>query len=256
MGCNFIEKFGFYDIIFIMHRFFIEDKLTVGNEAMIEGQEHLHLSNVLRQRVGSQIELICGDGNFYLSEIVEIGKKQTIVNVISKRKDNGGLNVPISVFMGLIRAEKMDLVVQKLTELGVSELVPFVSAFNTAKASTNKRDRCLRISKEACKQCGRADVMEIGECIDFKQLLTRLAEFDLVLFAYENAKRLLSATLKELKPKKVCIIIGSEGGFSETEVNVLDKAGAKVISLGKRVLRAETAAITAVSAVEVLLGEF
>ncbi|MCL2540390.1 MAG: 16S rRNA (uracil(1498)-N(3))-methyltransferase [Firmicutes bacterium] len=258
-----------------MHKFFIDSEIEVDRTVTLTGQEHLHLCNVLRAKAGETVTLINGSGFFYLAEIAEISKKQTTLNVLSKEADKGIAKTKLTVFMGLIRAEKMDLVVQKLTELNVTEIVPFESSYATAKTSQNKTERLNRIAIEACKQCGRADLVKIDETVKFNEVVNRVKDFSAVLFAYEGVLSLrdghttptdeaipsshtppLAGAPLYLKGEFLCnipalaLIIGSEGGFSELEAEQLIKAGAKVVSLGKRILRAETAAIALTAVVQ------
>jgi 16S rRNA (uracil1498-N3)-methyltransferase len=144
----------------------------------------------------------------------------------------------------------MDWAVQKCVELGVSRVIPFESKFCTVKDKGNKLDRLRRIAISACKQSGLAYLPDIGNTIHFEQLLQNVANVPQTILAYEGATQNAKEVLSKLDPNKdVAIIIGSEGGFSPDEVEALKNVGAKVISLGKTILRVETACVALLSAI-------
>lgn len=143
-------------------------------------------------------------------------------------------------------------------ELGLTGLIPFTSSFTVVKDNTQKTDRLLKIATQASSQCGRSKTLNISEITTLKNLPNALKEFDLVLLAYEKGGNSLKTTLKECKTaKKIAYIVGSEGGFSEAEVDYLKNAlpNLKVVSLGSRILRAETASVTLASVIMYELGE-
>ena len=153
--------------------------------------------------------------------------------------------VNITVFQGLVKGDKIDLIVQKLTELGISNLYTFESEFTVAKANNNKIDRLNKVSEEACKQCGRSIPLNIYETIKFKDMINKLKEFDLILFANEKNR---VRDFKEFSGKKnIAVVVGSEGGFSDVEIDEIYNAGAINFGLGERILRAETASIALAS---------
>ena len=210
------------------------------NEFIFEGDELAHF-NVLRCGLGEKVLCYGNDGLDYLCEVVSISKKRAVARIISFSQNVKNPKKNITLFQGLVKGEKLDLIVQKLTELGASELVTFESEFAVAKANNNKIERLNKVSREACKQCGRSLPLKIKESVKFKQMLEMLKEFEVVLFANEtNTKR----NFEDFKNyNNIAIIIGSEGGFSENEINALNAVGAVNFGLGERILRAETAAI-------------
>ena len=148
----------------------------------------------------------------------------------------------------------MDLIVQKTVELGLESVVPFKSQFtNETKFNQTRMDK---ISKDASKQCGRAKLMKVNSLVDFDTMRDMAFENDIVIMPYENATCGKISRIRNLKQaKSIGIIIGSEGGFSEEEVLKAKKRGAKIVSLGKRILRCETAAIVASTLVMYEMGE-
>ncbi len=231
-----------------MKKFFAK---KVNNSFIIEGDELAHF-NVLRCSLGEQILCLGSGEEDYLCEIVNITKKQAEAKLVTIEKNTKNPKKEITVYQGLLKGEKADLVVQKLTELGISNLVMFESNFTIAKANVNKIDRLNKISQEACKQCGRNLPLNIHNPIKFGELINELKNYDLVLFA--NEKNVLRAESEIISANKIAIIVGSEGGFSDNEIEQIYGTGAKNFGLGERILRAETASIAIASIVGYLAG--
>lgn len=226
-----------------MKKFFAIRK---GDDYIFEGDELAHF-NVLRCRVGEQIVCLGDDGYDYLCEITQVTKKQAVAKIISKEINTKNPKKNITIFQGLVKGEKIDLIVQKLTELGVTNLYMYDSEFAVAKANDNKLTRLNKISQEACKQCGRSIPLNIGQTLKFKEMLDSLKNYDVILFANEKNKL---RNYEEIKnAKNIAIIIGSEGGFSDNEIEQIYSLGAINFGLGERILRAETACIATASIV-------
>ncbi|MBR1925655.1 MAG: 16S rRNA (uracil(1498)-N(3))-methyltransferase [Clostridia bacterium] len=239
-----------------MARIFFVDKTNInGDFITILGQEHIHLTKVLRKGVGEQI-LTASQNYNYVCKIVKIEKKQTVCKIISKEKIVE--DIPdVTLFQAVLKGEHMDFLIQKATELNVKKLVPFLSEFVVVKPDEKKLERYNRISQEACKQSGRKRVMEIQNILSFEGLKQELKNYDQIIFAYENSRVSAKETLKELNlGQKIALIVGSEGGFSEKEVKELEALNAKVVSLGKNILRGETAGLTLTSIVMFCLNQF
>lgn len=220
-----------------MKKFFANKQ---NNEFIFENEELAHF-NVVRCALLEKVLCFDGTNKEYLCEVSEISKKRAKAKILEENICKKNPKVNITVFQGLIKGEKLDFVVQKLTELGISSLQVFESEFAVAKANNNKLERLNKISQEACKQCGRSIPLKIENCIKFSEMLDKLKSYDIVLFANEkNTIRDLSI-LKQYK--NIALIIGSEGGFSDLEIQQIYNAGAKNFGLGSRILRAETASI-------------
>ncbi len=239
-----------------MKRFFVNKQLNTNENVLIDGIEHNHIKNVMRMQVGDGVILVCGDNYDYKAIIVSMSKGDTKLLVTDKIDNIYNPVADITVFQALVKSDNMSLIVQKLTELGVSNFVPFESEFITSKDKFGKVNKLQEISNQSIKQCKRSVPMKVEEVSTFQNMLKKLEKFDLIVFANECEK---STSLKEINfvaSQKVAIVVGSEGGFSPTEIDKLVSIGAKSITLGKRILRAETASIALTSVVMCNMGEW
>ncbi len=233
-------------------RFFVDTGNRIGDKIFIKDDENIHLRSVLRLKVGDEIELCFGQGEIFTCELISVDKKESVAKIISVTQEQK-FKVNVTLFMAITKSERMDWAVQKCTELGVTHIIPFESKFCTAKDKGNKLDRLNRIAISACKQSGRAYLPVISSTISFDELINRVKENQTIL-AYENDDTSAKSVISSLQDKNTALIIGSEGGFTESEVTALVKAGAKCISLGKNILRAETAAVALTSVIMYQLG--
>ena len=222
----------------------------IQNPLVIEGDDHKHLSLVLRNKIGDNIVVCCGDGYDYIYEITAITKNNTILNQVSKTQNQSEPSISITLFYSVAKGDKNEIIVRTVTELGVLKIQPFISAFTAVKSETYKLDRMRRVALEASKQSGRGKLLEVLEPVSFDNILDKLSEFDLVVFPYEgncniDIQSFLHEKLSNKKPiKNIAIIVGGEGGFSEAEVLSLSGRGIIPVTLGKRILRADTACAT------------
>ncbi len=231
-----------------MDRFFA-DKIQ-GNLAFIDSEEEIkHISRTLRMQEGDVVEIFDGKGKEYIARLDQIDKKSIQLKVMEEVKINRELKTFTTVYQGIPKAQKMELIVQKLTEIGVSRMVPvkFERCIRLIDEKEAKQiQRWQKIALEACKQSKRTLVPLIEKSMDIKTLAQDIKNNDLSLLFYENEEALnVKELLKALDKKqtKVGIIIGPEGGITETERELLISAGAKSVLLGNRILRTETAAI-------------
>lgn len=241
-----------------MRRFFVDKESIFGDKAVLLGVQRNHLVNVLRLRVDDEVILTCGDGLDYYSKITDISKKEVNLDIFKTNKNIAEPKTRVTLLQGVSKGEKMDLITQKITELGAYALTPFSSDFTVKKADRVNLERLRKISREATKQCRRSNPVIINNPEKLKNIVENLIDFDLVILAYENENKitLKDLDLKNCKLLNIGIIVGSEGGFSEKEIELIKKNGVKIITLGKRILRAETAAITLTSLIMYELGEF
>lgn len=243
-------------------KFFIkQDKsFEYGGNIVVDGEEFNHIVNVLRYKVGGEVCVIDGSGTDYVCKIKEIRKKNLTLDIVEMKDNNSETKANVTVFQALVKGDKFELIIQKLTELGVKTFIPFETEFCQVKKNTTRLDRLEKISIEALKQCGRSKKVEIKNILSFGQMIDELKNYDKVIFAYENSTTSLQK--EDLQQngqpfKNVAIIIGSEGGFSEKENEmILSQNNVKQISLGNRILRAETASISLTSVVMFLLDEW
>ncbi len=234
-----------------LRRFFIEPNFRNGDIVTLTGDEFLHLKKVLRMKVGYKIIVCFNDGYEHYCTLTEISDKE------AKAKIDESVKIcepvcDITLFPSVLKGGKLDLVIQKCVELGIKKVIPFVS-HNTAEKQFNA-ERGTRISFEAAKQCGSAFLSVVDEAISFDEMLSRFKDFDEVCFFYED-EDMTSVSKTDISGKKIAIVVGSEGGFTKEEVDKAKKSGAKILSLGKRILRAETASIVACALILYKMGE-
>lgn len=217
---------------------------------VLSGDDHAHLAYALRARVGDEI-IVCKDGVDYFCKIASISKRETILESIESKVCDTEPTIDVTLYFAIMKGDKNELVAQKCTELGVKNLRPFISSNCECRAESVKIERINKIITEAAQQCGRGKLPHIDKMRSFDEVLCELSKYDKVVFPYERAT---DKTLKDVlqnsgENRSIAVIIGSEGGFTENEAAELKKIGVLPITLGKRILRAETASIAVVSAV-------
>ena len=236
-----------------MSKFFVKSDKIKDDEILIDTEDVNHIKNVLRKKVGSEI-LICDyEKNInYNCKIKEILKKEIICNIISEEKSENESNIIIDIFQGLPKFDKMELIIQKGTELGVNSFIPVKFKRSVVKISENdenkKISRWNKIAEVAAKQSGRDKIPVVKNIKNVKNICKLFEKYDIVLIAYENEnKNSLKNALKNLNSKdkevKIAVVIGPEGGIDEEEIEIFKNSGAKIITLGKRILRTETVAL-------------
>lgn len=235
-----------------IRRFFTTPEYICGRVVTIVGDEFLHMTKVLRYKVGYKAIVCANDGIERLCTITEIKNGQAILTV-DEEKVVDKKHTSVTLFAGLLKNNKLDFAIQKSVELGVDKIIPFISQ-NSAEDKFSK-DRANRIALEAAKQCGSVYLTEVDDLIDFDCMLNLMKEFDVVLFAYEDEKH---TRIKDcdLNFKNIAIIVGCEGGFTPEEVEKAKNSGVRVVTLGRRILRAETASIVACALLLDKVGEF
>lgn len=231
-------------------RFFVE---RANEETVIDGEEFLHAVNVLRLKVGDEVILLDNSGDEYDAIISAVNKKNMLLHVVGKNKGEREAPVSVKVIFGYLKnADKNEFVVQKCTELGVKEIVVFSSEYSSAYVNGNKIERLNKVAKEAAKQCLRSIAPKVEYCDNLKSALLSAEGYENKIFACEFAKK-SDIDLKQISGSSA-IVIGSEGGFSEREFQEAENLGFKGVSLGKRILRAETAAVVLAGIVSFGIG--
>lgn len=244
-----------------MYKFFVPIDNIHGDTAIIEGDDVKHIYKVLRLSEGDKVNINNCEGTEYEAVILSVDKKSVNVKLLSELQYSNESPIDITLFQGLPKSSKMDIIVQKTTELGVNEIIPIITervVVRSELSEFHKTDRWKRIALEACKQSKRTIIPKVEAPIEFRELLERLEAFDLVVVPYENENGFGMKTLtKEIHKsiKTVAIIIGPEGGFEEEEINTLKQKGCHIITLGKRILRTETAGFVCVSLLQYELGD-
>lgn len=236
-----------------MRKFFVKEN-QINNEIIkILDEDVNHIKNVLRLNIGEKIK-ICNTENSknYICEIIEISSKEVTCKIVEEVLGIAEGNVELHIFQGLPKADKMELIIQKGTELGVSEFVPVNFKRSIVKISSkdeNKKiDRWNKIAEVAAKQSGRDVVPNVRNIENIKNICNEIKDYDIVLVAYEleenNYIRNELLKIKNTKENyKIAVVIGPEGGIDTEEIECFKNAGAKIISLGKRILRTETVAL-------------
>lgn len=238
----------------IMARFFVDASDVRENRIYIRSIEDIkHITKVLRLKEGSVIEISDSSQWEYKAEIQFIDTDIVEAIILDKQRFAREPDIQVTLFQGVPKQSKMETIVQKCVELGVYSIVP-VFMDRTVVVDNGKFDKKIqrwnKIAAESVKQCRRGIIPEVCDAVKSKELPGILQDYDLILFPYENETgRTIKDSLKQLtdKPKNIAVIIGSEGGFSDKEADSLKMAGADCVSLGKTILRTETAGMAALS---------
>ena len=249
-----------------MHKFFTPKELINDNIGKIVGDDVKHIYKVLRLAPGEKVVLNDCEGTEYYAEVSDVNKQEVILQIIEQIKETNESNINITLFQGLPKSQKMDLIVQKGTELGINQFIPVITKRVDVKLKGDfkKLDRLNRIALEAAKQSKRSIIPKVLEPIEFEEVLTKIEKIDLMIIPYENAtgfgvKTLMYFFNKEKydlsKIKNIGILVGPEGGFEEEEITNLKDKGAYIVTLGKRILRTETAGFVATSLLQYELSD-
>lgn len=244
-----------------MPKFFVENNQIKNDTIYIKYKDVNHIKKVLRKNIEDEIT-ICNENTKqdYLCKITNIEENEITCKILKELETNVESNIEVSIFQGLPKADKMELIIQKSVELGVHDITPIEMKRCVVKLKekdkTKKIERWQKISEVAAKQCGRNYIPKINNIENLKEISEKIKDYDTVLVAYEEEKEnTLKNELKLLKKDnqennkkiKIAIVIGPEGGIDKEEINALEKNGAKIITLGKRILRTETVALNVLS---------
>ncbi|MBU0672256.1 MAG: 16S rRNA (uracil(1498)-N(3))-methyltransferase [Candidatus Margulisbacteria bacterium] len=211
----------------------------------ITGTDVHQIRDVLRLKPGDELELLDGSGKIYFSKITEMKKDKITCEILEHRTSNVERRTQVAIAQCLPKAKKMDLIIQKCTELGAHKIIPTLSERSIAKGE--KLERWKKIAKEASEQSGRTTIPEIAPLTNFAEVLKQKKDYDLALIPWEleqeqTLKSVLTTALRT-PSTTILILIGPEGGFSQKEIDLAKEAGFTPISLGKRILRTETAGL-------------
>lgn len=236
-----------------MYNFFVENTAKKDGRYFIAGADYNHIKNVLRMNMGEQFLVSC-EGVSDLCELESIESDTVVAKIIKPNYQSTNLPINIHLFQGLPKSDKLELIIQKAVELGVATVTPVSMKRSIVKIDDkkkkSKRERWQAIAEAAAKQSKRTAVPEVCDILSYKEFIARAKELDLLLVPYECADGMAAtkAALSEIKSgMNVGIIIGPEGGFEQKEIEDALEIGGKVISLGSRILRTETAAITTIA---------
>ncbi len=235
-----------------MYQFFVEPSQIQGKRIVITGKDVNHIKNVLRMQPGEELAVSNGeDGKEYRCGIEEIREDEIICSLRFVREDGVELASKIYLFQGLPKADKMELIIQKSVELGVYEIIPVATRRAVVKLDEKKAkqkiSRWQTISETAAKQSKRRIVPRITPVMSFKEAVTYAKDIQVKLIPYELAEGMeqTKELISGLKPgQDIAVFIGPEGGFDETEIAFARECGIRPVTLGKRILRTETAGFT------------
>jgi 16S rRNA (uracil1498-N3)-methyltransferase len=217
----------------------------------ITGSDVHYVRDVLRMKVRDKLELLDGTGMVYEAEIKEIKKEKIVCEIVESGNSKVESRTQITLAQALPKASKMDFVIEKCVELGVHRIIPVLTERTVGKNA--KLDRWRKLAKEAAEQSGRTIIPEIAELTDFSSVLKMKGRYDLALLPWELEKeRTLKQSLKSLllpQFPQILVLIGPEGGFSQAEVKQAQATGWQTVSLGKRILRTETAGMAVLSTI-------
>ncbi len=236
-----------------MPRIFLPSAELRDGRVFIKGEKARYLSAVLRCRPGDHLLIYDDNGNAYSSKISTVAPREVKVELIEKIDGNTDSPLHITLLQGLLKGEKMDFVVQKATELGVQEIIPVITERSQLR-ETRKVPRWTRIAEEASRQAGRNSVPRIHQTADFGALKPA-SEAGGIIFWEQGGDNLAGALKRCRADGGIALFTGPEGGFSEKEIASASEKGFLVATLGRRILRAETAAITAVAITQFVLGD-
>lgn len=235
-----------------MYKFFVIEEQIKDNKINIIDDDVNHIKNVLRLEKDEEIE-ICNisSSTNYLCKIIELTNKNVECEIIKNIESNKESSVYLHIFQGLPKAEKLEMIIQKTTEIGVSEITPVEMSRCVVKLDDKSKEKKLlrwkKIAEVAAKQSKRDKIPIINMPINIKNIYEKIVDYDIVLVAYENEQtntiKDILKSIPETENIKIAVIVGPEGGIDEKEIELLTQQGIQSVSLGKRILRTETAPI-------------
>ena len=234
-----------------MPKFFVNSEQINNNEIKIIGNDVNHIKNVLRLSINDKIKICDKDEHVnYNCRISNIDNEYVITQIIDEEKSNVEAKTQIHVFQGLPKGDKLEFIIEKLTEIGVKKLTPVAMKRSVVKLQEKDKQKKMvrwnKIAEVAAKQSGRDEILKINDVINYKNIFNYLKDYDIVLLAYEKEEKLtLKKALSKLdktKENKVAVLIGPEGGFDDIEIEQAKQNSlVNIVTLGKRILRTETA---------------
>jgi len=234
-----------------MPKYFAQKKNITDNQVLLTGDEAYHLAVTMRAQNGEKIIVCDGENTDYDCVLTDIAKDRVCAEITEKRKSDSEPDTYVVLFQGLPKADKMELIIQKCVEIGVSEIVPVITKRTVAKIEDEKKaskklERWNKISEAAAKQSGRGIIPKIKEPVSFKAAVEKTKDLESAIIPYENEHETdLKKYTAENKPKSIGVFIGPEGGFDENEISLAVQNHITPVTLGRRILRTETAGMIA-----------
>ena len=245
-----------------MRRFFVENIVPTGGFLSITGKEARHIRNVLRMKKGEMLILMDREGQSFEATIREVHYKEVKVKITKTIPPLPSSPVKISLAQALIKSHPMEYLIQKVTELGIHSIHPFYSERTVIQLKSahlkNKMDRWMEIMKSACKQCGRVTLPDLNTPLLFEEMIKDAPDtktLKILLWEDEDKVDLKRLLTSMSSAPHVFVIVGPEGGFTLNEINLAKDAGFHIVSLGNRILRAETAAVSLLSIIQYERGD-
>jgi len=238
-----------------MHRFFIKKEDIFEGTIIVSGEDVQHIARVLRLQNGDRIILCDGEGTDYLTAILSMDKHSIRTNIIDKEASKSEPDIDAVLYQGIPKSTKMDIIIQKCTELGVKRIVPVYTArtivkFESEKDEKKKVERWAKISEEAAKQSGRGIIPGISMPMTLKEAVRDAAKLDKVIVPYElEGSVSIKKELSKSKVGSIGFFIGPEGGFESSEIGKAEEIGAVPVTLGSRILRTETAGVVVLASI-------
>ncbi|MBP3630632.1 MAG: 16S rRNA (uracil(1498)-N(3))-methyltransferase [Clostridia bacterium] len=233
-----------------MKRFYLTENQIKNN--IIDGDEYNHIKNVMRMKSGDRFIAI-GDPDGYdlIFELGDLGKSSATLKFIERQENKSNPKLNIMVVQALAKGDKLDTVTEKATELGASAICPIYLKNCDVKEGSGKLARLSRIAISATKQCGRSKPLQVYECVNLKNITALLNSYELIILANEKEdnKPLIEVLNENKTAKSIAIIIGPEGGFTSEEIETIIALGGKSVTLGRRILRTETAGLYMLSVI-------
>ena len=237
-----------------MHHFFVNETQITEETIRIEGTDVHHIRDVLRMKPGEELEVGDGQGEEYMCRIRELGIDEIELEILYHQRSGVELPSQIFLFQGLPKGDKLDFIIQKAVELGATEIVPVEMKRSVARMDRKKADKkCRRwndIAASAARQSKRGIIPQVEPALSFQEALHLSEKADVILVPYEGAENMQASrnVIQAIQPgMSVAVWIGPEGGFDKAEIAVLLEKGGKTITLGRRILRTETAGLAVLS---------
>lgn len=242
-----------------MSRFYVKKEAIKDGRIFVGKEEAHHIRDVMRMKEGDRAAAFDGTGKEYHGIIENVSKRGLVIRIKKTQLRKSRRDFKVTLMQSLVRMDGMDYIAQKATELGISSIIPVrteraVAELRKEKAAS-RYERWRRIVKEAAKQCGRADLADIEETLDFKEAAKKSSLFDLAIMPSVSLdkKASLKKTLSGFSGKTIAVFIGPEGGFTPSEAALARKSGVIIVSLGENVLRCETAAVAVLAMINYAL---
>ncbi len=239
-----------------MSRIFIHQELKENSLLTLKGEEHHYIKNVLRMKVNDPLYLFNGGSEEFTAKITVMDKNSTTLHILASQKGDKESPLEIVIGQGLPKGSKFDDLIPKVTELGISQLIPLITErSDLKKTSSQKVARWQKIAQQSAQQTGRTKVPVISTPRSFTEFLNNYPQHEKIMFYELETSKTFNEVLNISSASRFCFLIGPEGGFSPTEISAAQKAHFHVVSLGKRILRTETVAPAVTAILQYVKGD-